>query len=411
MQTLALIVAAGRGLRAGGALPKQYRSVAGIPMVRRTIERFLAHPGIDAVLVVIGEGQRALYDNAVSGLSGSGLSASGSSIARLLEPVIGGDERQASVLAGLSSVEADGYTHVLIQDAARPFVPAEMIDRVLAGLQTSEAVLPVLPVVDTLKRVEGGAVEVTVDRAALMRAQTPQGFAYTAIVEAHRAARDSGRAVTDDAEIAEVAGLAVRVVQGSEHAMKITTEQDFALADMLFATPMETRVGTGFDVHRLGPHKPGDNKPGSVQGVIVGGITIPHDRALQGHSDADVALHALTDAVLGAIGDGDIGAHFPPSDAKWKGASSDRFMIDAVRRVTERGGRISHLDLTILCERPKIGPHRDALRTSIAGICGIDVGRVSVKATTTERLGFAGREEGIAAQAVATVLLPATDRP
>lgn len=391
MQTLALIVAAGRGLRAGGALPKQYRSVAGIPMVRRTVDRFLAHPGIDAVLVVIGEGQRALYDDAVSGLTD----------ARLLEPVTGGDERQASVLAGLSSVEAAGFSHVLIQDAARPFVPAEMIDRVLAGLEGADAVLPVLPVVDTLKRVGDGGVEVTVDRAALMRAQTPQGFAYTSIVEAHRAARDTGRAVTDDAEIAEVAGLAVHVVQGSENAMKITTEQDFALAETLFATPMETRVGTGFDVHRLGP--------GS--GVILGGLTIPHDRALQGHSDADVALHALTDAVLGAIGDGDIGAHFPPSDPEWKGASSDRFMIDAVRRVTERGGRISHLDLTVLCERPKIGPHREALRASIAKICGLDIGRVSVKATTTERLGFTGREEGIAAQAVATVLLPASDRP
>lgn len=395
MQTLALIVAAGRGLRAGGALPKQYRSVAGVPMVRRTVERFLAHPRIDAVLVVIGDGQRALYEDAMSGLSD----------ARLLAPVTGGDERQASVLAGLSSVEPDGddvarYRHVLIQDAARPFVPAEMIDRVLDGLETSEAVLPVLPVVDTLKRVGDGTVETTVDRAALVRAQTPQGFAYAAIVEAHRAARDSGRAVTDDAEIAEVAGLAVRVVQGSEDAMKITTEQDFTQAETRFAAPMETRVGTGFDVHRLGP---GD-------GVILGGVTIPHDRALQGHSDADVALHALTDAVLGAIGDGDIGAHFPPSDAKWKGASSDRFMIDAIRRVTERGGRISHLDLTVLCERPKIGPHRDALRASIAGICGIDIGRVSVKATTTERLGFAGREEGIAAQAVATVLLPASDR-
>lgn len=392
-----LIVAAGKGARAGGGLPKQYRSVAGLPILRRSVALFLAHPRVDQVRVVISEDHRAHYEAALSGIE----------CGRLGPPILGGLERQDSVRLGLEVLDQEAETTgtaspdlVLIHDAARPFLPSEMVDRVLDALSTGPAALPVLPVIDTLKRGSDGTSSETVPRAGLMRAQTPQGFRFKGILDAHRSAAKHAHTVTDDAEIAERAGLPVTLVAGSEDAMKITTEEDFDRAERLFARPLETRVGTGFDVHRLGP--------GS--GVILGGLTIPHDQALQGHSDADVALHAITDAILGAIGDGDIGAHFPPTDPKWKGASSDRFLADAVRRVGERGGVIRHLDLTILCERPKIGPHREALRASIAEICGVTVDRVSVKATTTERLGFTGRGEGIAAQAAATVALPADRR-
>ena len=396
-RVVALIVAAGKGVRAGGGLPKQYRSVAGLPILRRSVSLFLEHPDVDQVRVVILEDHRPHYDAALSGIVSDRLGA----------PIIGGLERQESVHLGLEALNQETVMNgvpspdlVLIHDAARPFLPPEMVDRVLDALTTGPAALPVLPVIDTLKREAGGISSETVPRTGLMRAQTPQGFRFSEILAAHRGAAEQAFVVTDDAEIAERSGVSVTLVAGSEDAMKITTEDDFDRAERLFARPLETRVGTGFDVHRLGP--------GS--GVILGGITIPHGQALQGHSDADVALHAITDAILGAIGDGDIGAHFPPTDPKWKGASSDRFLADAVRRVAERGGAIRHVDLTILCETPKIGPHRDALRASIAQICGIAVDRVSVKATTTERLGFTGRGEGIAAQAAATVALPA-DRP
>lgn len=382
-----MIVAAGRGTRAGGGLPKQYRPVAGIPLLRRTLRRFLDHPGVDAVRVVIAAEHNRLYREALGDLDDP----------RLGPPIAGGAERQDSVLAGLEAIADGAPARVLIQDAARPFVPIPVIDRVLAALDDGPAALPVLPVVDTLKRVREEVVADTVPRVGLVRSQTPQGFRFDEILAAHRAAAARGDRVTDDAEIAERAGLAVGIVVGSEASMKITTEDDFAMAERLFAPPSETRVGTGFDVHRLGP---GD-------GVVLCGVTLPHERALQGHSDADVALHALTDALLGAIGDGDIGQHFPATDPRWKGAGSDRFLQDAVRRVEARGGSIRHLDLTILCERPKIGPHRDRMRASVARICGLPVDRVSVKATTTERLGFTGRGEGIAAQAAATITLPA----
>lgn len=394
---VALIVAAGKGARAGGGLAKQYRSVAGLPVLRHSVALFLEHAQVDQVRVVIAEDHRAPYEAALSELMSDRLGA----------PIIGGLERQESVRLGLEALDLEAVAAgtappdlVLIHDAARPFVPQHMLGRVIAALTIGPAALPVLPVIDTLKRDAGGLSSETVPRAGLMRAQTPQGFRFAEILAAHRHAAEQAFTVTDDAELAERAGLPVTLVAGSEDAMKITTEEDFDRAERLFARPLETRVGTGFDVHRLGPGT----------GVSLGGITIPHDQALQGHSDADVALHAITDAILGAIGDGDIGAHFPPTDPKWKGASSDRFLADAVRRVGERSGVIKHLDLTILCERPKIGPHREALRASIAAICGIAMDRVSVKATTTERLGFTGRGEGIAAQAAATVALPA-DRP
>jgi 2-C-methyl-D-erythritol 4-phosphate cytidylyltransferase / 2-C-methyl-D-erythritol 2,4-cyclodiphosphate synthase len=381
--TIALIVAAGSGERAGGGLPKQYRPLGGVPVLRHCLKPFLDHPRIDSVGVVIADGHQDLYASATAGLS-------------LLDPVIGGAERQESVRHGLEALASHAPGTVLIHDAARPFVPAAVIDRVLDALATSPAAVPVLPVVDTLKRGHGGVVSETVSRDGLWRAQTPQGFRYAEALAVHRAAVDAPPA-TDDAALAERAGLPVALVEGSEDAMKLTTGDDLARAEARLSGPLETRVGTGFDVHRIGPGT----------SMILGGVSIPHDGALVGHSDADVALHALTDAILGAMADGDIGAHFPPNDPQWRGASSDRFLADAVRRVAARGGRINHLDLTIICERPKIGPNREAIRARIAEICGVHLERVSVKATTTERLGFTGRQEGVAAQAVATLLLPA----
>ncbi len=393
MSVTALIVAAGKGERAGGGVPKQYRPLGGLPVLRRAVLAFLRHPRIDAVRVMIAEEHRALYEAAVAGLD-------------LGEPVIGGAERQVSVRNGLESL-ADGVPEVvLIHDAARPLVPAAVIDRVLDALERAPAALPVLPVTDTLKRGVDGLAAGTVSRDGLWRAQTPQGMRFDAVLDAHRRAAAEDVTVTDDAALMEWAGHGVTLVAGSEDAMKITTAEDFALADRLLSGALETRVGTGFDVHRLA-----DKVPGGVDGVALGGIVIPHDQALLGHSDADVGLHAITDALLGALGDGDIGSHFPPSDPQWKGAASDRFLADACRRVRAAGGQIRHLDLTVICERPKVGPHREAMRGRIAEICGVPVARVSVKATTTERLGFPGRGEGIAAQAAATIALPAPEEP
>jgi len=383
--TIALIVAAGRGERAGGGMPKQYRPLAGTSVLRHSVMAFVDHPRVDAVRVVIADGHRALYDAATAGLD-------------LLGPVTGGVERQESVRRGLESLAASAPDRVLIHDAARPFVPPVVIDRVLDALDASPAALPVLPVVDTLKRGSGGLVEFTVPREDLWRAQTPQGFRYPEILAAHRETT-AGLTATDDAALAERAGLEVALVEGAEDAGKLTTAEDLARAEARLGRAFETRVGTGFDVHRIGP--------GST--MMLGGVSIPHPGALVGHSDADVCLHALTDAILGALGDGDIGTHFPPSDPRWRGASSDRFLQDAVRRVRERGGRVVHLDLTVICERPKIGPHRGAMQERIAGICGLPVHRVSVKATTTERLGFTGRGEGVAAQAAATIVMPAVE--
>lgn len=385
MKTIALIVAAGRGERAGGGPPKQYRPLAGVPVLRRSLMPFLAHPRVTGVRVVIADGQHDDYAGATAGLD-------------LMAPVIGGAERQESVRRGLESLVAEDPDVVLIHDAARPFVPGAVVDRVLDALAGVSGALPVLPVVDTLKRGIDGMVGETVSRDGLWRAQTPQCFRYPEILAVHRAAAD-GPAATDDAALAERAGLSVALVEGSEDAAKLTTADDLARAEARLSALLETRVGTGFDVHRIGP---GD-------AMMLGGVAIPHNRALVGHSDADVALHALTDAILGALADGDIGAHFPPSDPQWRGAASDRFLADAARRVRDRGGRIRHLDLTIICERPKIGPHRDAIRARIARICEVAVDRVSVKATTTERLGFTGRQEGVAAQAAATLALPAGD--
>ena len=375
---VALIVAAGRGHRAGGGIPKQYRILAGQSVLRRSCLAFLGQPGIAAVRVVIHPDDRILYDAAVAGLD-------------LPEPIAGGATRQDSCRNGLEMLAASPPDRVLIHDAARPLVGPETIRRVLAALDKSPGAVAGVPVNDTLKRADAsGAVAGTVDRAGLWRAQTPQGFRFADILNAHR--QCAGLAMTDDAAVAEAADLPVALVQGDEDNMKITNEEDFARASRLLGGP-DLRVGNGFDVHRF---EPGDH-------VMLCGVRVPHDRRLQGHSDADVGLHALTDAILGAIGDGDIGSHFPPTDARWRGADSAAFLRHAVSLVTARGGDIRHLDVTVICERPKVSPYREAMRARIAEIAGVGIDRVSVKATTTEGLGFTGRGEGIAAQATATV--------
>jgi 2-C-methyl-D-erythritol 4-phosphate cytidylyltransferase / 2-C-methyl-D-erythritol 2,4-cyclodiphosphate synthase len=379
---IALVVAAGRGTRLGGPLPKQYLTLAGRPVLRYSLEALAAHPGIDAVRVVFNPDDDAQYQAAVRGLA-------------LLPPVVGGAARQESVRLGLESLAADPPQRVLIHDGARPFLDRGTVDRVLAALDAAPGAIPALPVKDTVKRGADGRILETVDRAQLWRAQTPQGFDFAAILAAHRAARGSD--LSDDAAVAERAGLAVRLVEGSEANFKVTTAEDLLQAErLLSARQGDIRTGQGFDVHAFGP---GDR-------VWLCGVEVAHERGLVGHSDADVGLHALTDAILGALGAGDIGEHFPPSDPTWRGAPSHRFLRHAADLVANAGGSIAHVDVTLICERPKVGPHRAAMVARIAEILGLAPGRVSVKATTTEKLGFTGRGEGIAAQAVATVRLP-----
>ena len=382
----AVVVAAGRGIRAGGNLPKQYRPVAGEPMIRSSLSLFSWHGQIAAVQAVIHPDDRGSYEAAAAGL-------------RLLPPVYGGATRQASVRAGLEALVARAPDIVLVHDAARPFCSAELVSRaIVAGAETGAAI-PALAVTDTIKRVDAdGRVAGTIDRAELRAVQTPQAFAFAALLAAHRRAANDGREdFTDDAALAEWAGLQVAVFAGETGNIKLTTDEDFARIEARrIAGLPDLRTGTGFDVHAFAD---GDH-------VWLGGVRIPHERGLTGHSDADVALHALVDAILGALADGDIGQHFPPTDPRWRGAPSDQFLKFAVERVTKRGGRISHLDLTIVCEAPRIGPHREAMRQRIAQIAEIAVERVAVKATTSERLGFTGRREGIAAIATATVRLP-----
>jgi 2-C-methyl-D-erythritol 4-phosphate cytidylyltransferase/2-C-methyl-D-erythritol 2,4-cyclodiphosphate synthase len=346
----------------------------------------LSHRNIDKIVVVIGPGDAAIYAEAAHGLP------------NLLAPVVGGTTRQQSVLNGLEALAEQGPRLVLIHDAARPFAPADLIERVIEACTDGSGAIPALPVTETLKWVKAGMIAGTVPRQDLVTAQTPQGFPFRPLLDAHRQAAAAGRDdLTDDAAVAALAGLAVRVVEGDRRNLKLTLPADFTAAEGMVEGAMETRTAQGFDVHAFGP---GDS-------VCLCGVRIPHDRGLVGHSDADVGLHALTDALLGTIGDGDIGAHFPPSDPQWKGAPSDRFLRDALRRVGERGGRLLHLDVTLVCERPKIAPHRERMREAIAAMGAVPVGRVSVKATTSERLGFTGRGEGIAALALATVQLPA----
>ena len=392
MSTIAIIVAAGRGSRAGDAtsIPKQYADLGGLPMLARSLKAFAGHDAIDHVLAVIHPNDSLRYQAAAQRVSG-----------KLLAPVAGGASRQISVHHGLEALNRLGPSRVLIHDAARPFLTRALIDRVLVALDTSAGALPALPVTDTLKRADAaGNVTGTLDRTGLWRAETPQGFRYPEILAAHRAAEAAGRNdFTDDAAIAEWHGLVCALVEGETRNIKITSAEDLAMAQQSFgaAAPVtDVRHGTGFDVHRF---RDGDH-------VWLCGVAVPHTHALEGHSDSDVGLHALTDALLGAIADGDIGQHFPPSDERWKGAASHLFLADAARRVAALGGTVSNVDVTLLCEAPKISPHRDAMRARIGEILGIAVARVGVKATTTEGLGFTGRREGIAAMAIATITLP-----
>lgn len=379
---IALVVAAGRGTRLGGPLPKQYLPLAGRPLLRHSLEALRRHPGIGAVRVVYNPDDGALYETAAHGLD-------------LLPPVAGGAARQDSARLGLESLEPLAPERVLIHDGARPFLDRGTIDRVLDALGRAPGAIPALPLRDTVKRGEVGRVIATLDRAALWRAQTPQGFHYQPILAAHRAA--AGSDLSDDAAVAERAGLAVALVAGSEENFKVTTGDDLLQAERLLAARQgDIRTGQGFDVHAFGP---GDH-------VWLCGVRVPHRQGLVGHSDADVGLHALTDAILGALGAGDIGMHFPPSDPQWRGAPSHRFLRHAADLAAAAAGSIAHVDVTLICEQPKIAPHRDAMVARIAEILAIAPRRVSVKATTTEKLGFTGRGEGIAAQAVATLRLP-----
>jgi len=382
----AVVVAAGRGERAGGEVPKQYRAIGGVPVVRRALAPFLMHPEIGPVVPVIHPNDEKSFREATAGLD-------------TLPPVAGGASRQASVRAGLEALRKAAPDLVLIHDAARPFLSGALIGRAVAAGFEHGAAVPAIPVADTVKKIDEQATVVeTLDRSRLRLVQTPQAFAFGMIVEAHRRAAAAGvEDFSDDAALAEWAGHRVSVFPGEAANVKLTTNDDFARAEALQLSALaDVRIGNGFDVHAFAE---GDH-------VMLGGVRIPHSRGVVGHSDADVALHALVDAILGALAEGDIGTHFPPTDPQWRGAASERFLAFACERVRARAGMIAHLDVTIVCEAPRVGPHRDAMRARIAAIAGIAADRVAVKATTSERLGFTGRREGIVAMATATVRLP-----
>lgn len=407
MSVAAIVLAAGRGCRAAschGEAPKQFRVLAGRPLIGHTLAPFLAHPAIERIVVVVQTDQRPLLVEAL-----------GDDINRVMV-VDGGVTRQESVAAGLAA-HADEPPHdLLIHDAARPFVTRDLIDRVIFALADHEAVLPALSITDAVKRGRDGVVVSSLDRNGLFAAQTPQAFRHDLICDAHRrAALAEQTDFPDDASLIEWLGKTVHIVQGDADNIKLTTMRDIEKAERIFLMEQmlrladrhiwaDTRVGHGFDAHAFAPG-PGDH-------VMLCGVAIPHTHALTGHSDADVGLHALTDAILGALCDGDIGLHFPPGDPAWKGMASERFLSEAVSFVTRRGGDVVHLDVTLICEAPKLSAHRAVMRERIAMIAGIAVSHVSVKATTTEQMGFTGRREGIAAMATATIRLPvdAADR-
>ena len=377
MTVTALIVAAGRGERLGGDVPKQFRPLGGKPVLRWAVEALLPHPRINSVRVVVARGQEHQAASVLDGLA----------VGEFIE---GGAERSDSVLNGLAAV---GTGTVLVHDAARPFCPPAVVDRLLEALDDADGAVPVLPVADTLA--EGGAMlEGHIDRKRLLRIQTPQAFHVEDLLYAYEEAGRS--AATDESSVMLAAGLKVATVEGDPALDKLTTAADWDRAEAILASRLVPRTGMGFDVHAFAGEGP----------VMMGGIAVPHSRGLQGHSDADVVLHAITDALLGAAGLGDIGEHFPPSDPRWKGASSDIFLADSARLIGESGGVIDHVDCTIIAEEPKVGPHRSAMRERIASILGLRTGQVSIKATTTEGLGFTGRREGIAAQAVASIRMP-----
>ncbi|MCS6878160.1 MAG: bifunctional 2-C-methyl-D-erythritol 4-phosphate cytidylyltransferase/2-C-methyl-D-erythritol 2,4-cyclodiphosphate synthase [Geminicoccaceae bacterium] len=377
MNCVALVVAAGAGIRAGGEIPKQYRPLGGRPVLRHSAELFCRHPAIDAVAVVIAPEHRPLYDEAIAGLP-------------LLPPIVGGATRQASVRAGLEALASRAPDLVLVHDAARPFCSRALVDRVLRALERHPAVLPALPVVDSLRRTRGERVLEDVERTDLVRVQTPQGFVFGAILDAHRRAPPLG--FPDDGAVAAWAGLPVIHVPGEEDNVKLTLPEDFTLAERRLVAAAVRRTAQGIDVHRLVPGRR----------LVLGGIEIPFALGLEGHSDADVVLHALTDAILGLVGAGDIGEHFPPRDPRWRDADSSLFLRRALELLSGAGGVLEHVDVTILAERPKLAPHRAAMRERLAALLGLGAGAVSVKATTTEGLGFVGRGEGIMATALAT---------
>ncbi|MBI1261760.1 MAG: bifunctional 2-C-methyl-D-erythritol 4-phosphate cytidylyltransferase/2-C-methyl-D-erythritol 2,4-cyclodiphosphate synthase [Rhizobiales bacterium] len=379
MKTVALIVAAGRGTRAGPGGPKQYRQLLGQSVLHRSMAAFAQHEGIHHILPVIHAQDLDAF------------AACCHDIEKRLEPVIGGETRQESVLAGLRALQELTPDLVLIHDGARPLIDQATISRVIEALKSHEGAAAGLPVSDTIREVTDDLAGATVPRDRLWRAQTPQGFHFAPLLKAHEA--ENGASHTDDVSVAQKAGMKVMMVMGHEDNIKITTAEDIQRAERYLNAMSETRSGSGFDVHRFGP---GDH-------IMLCGIRVPHDHGLVGHSDADAGLHALTDAILGAIGDGDIGQHFPPSDPQWAGMSSDLFLAHAIKLAAQKNAVLLHVDLTIICEHPKVGPHREAMRQRIAEIAGLDVSRVSVKATTTEGLGFTGRGEGLAAQALATL--------
>jgi 2-C-methyl-D-erythritol 4-phosphate cytidylyltransferase/2-C-methyl-D-erythritol 2,4-cyclodiphosphate synthase len=380
MRVIALLMAAGSGSRFGAAEPKQFLPLLGKPVLRHAAEALLADGAVQALLPVVVPGQAERVMAMLEGLP-------------CLPAVEGGASRQESVRAGLEALADQAPDAVLVHDAARPILPPGSIPALLAALEIHPGAVPAQPVTDTLKAGEDGTILRTVPRAGLYRAQTPQAFRFAALLEAQRAAQHEA---TDDASLLEAAGLKVALLPGSESNLKVTYPEDLARAEAALLPRFLPAMGTGFDVHRLVEGRP----------LILCGLTIPHDRGLDGHSDADVGLHALCDAIYGALAEGDIGRHFPPSEAEWKDADSARFLRHAAGRVAARRGIITHADVTLICERPKIGPHADAMRARLAELMDIPVTRVSVKATTTERLGFTGRGEGIAAQAAATLLLP-----
>jgi len=378
MKITALIVAAGRGTRAGDGLPKQYRLLTNEPVLRHSIRALLAEPAVNAVRVVIHPDDLSHYEIAVAPISDI----------RLLQPVLGGESRSASVSNGLQACDCDV---VLIHDGARPLLPIEALSRLIAQMQTADAAFLALPVNDALWQVSGGLAQTEQPRDGLWRAQTPQAFRLSVIRAAHA---NCTSAMADDVAVARVAGIEVVPVMGAEKNLKITRPEDFELAEKLIGQDMDIRTGNGFDVHKFGN---GDH-------VTLNGVNIAHDHGLVGHSDADVGMHAITDAIFGALAEGDIGQWFPPSEVEWKGAASDIFLRKAVERAAVRGFTITHIDCTLVCEHPKIGPHVATMRAALAGITGLELERISVKATTSERLGFTGRGEGIAALATATLV-------
>lgn len=390
LKTIALLVAAGQSERMGGGLPKPYIQLGGESILQRTIKAFLEHPAIDGVRVVIRREHHPYYRKAIGGLT-------------VIPCVMGGNSRQESVRLGLESLAHHQPERVLVHDIARPFVSEQLISRITEALNTNHAVIPVLEITDTIKRIENGKVIGTIPREGAVRVQTPQGFNYQTLMSAHKQA--IGKNLTDDAAVCELANISVFTVEGENENFKITSAEDLTRMKTNLALNSETRVGIGYDVHVLAKHDA--DTPLTQQNIKLCGVRIPFTHYLVGHSDADVGLHAIVDAILGAINAGDIGTHFPPHERKWQGADSERFLLHAYELLKNRGGELVNIDITLICERPKIAPHREEMIEHIARTLKIDSHRISIKATTTEKLGFAGRGEGIAAQAVATVRLPA----